>query len=314
MRIAIIGGTGFIGINLVLHLSKNKDNEIIVIDCKDEYFSTLRSKNLVNVKFMLGEYNTETNFEYQVSGCDIVYHLASTTIPGNSNNSIPYEIESNLITTANMLEACVKQSVKKVIFISSGGAIYGNNNNCPISEAEEPQPISSYGLQKLMIEKLLYLYYYQFNLDYKIIRLANPYGPYQRPNGKLGVVTTFVYRALTDGVINVYGDGKVIRDYIFIDDAIKGIISIADSDCEEKLFNLGSGRGTSINEIIELLKKVVNSELSINYTQVRKVDVKMNYLSMSKYEKYIGKIDFIELEEGIRRTMDFMRKSGVVNS
>jgi UDP-glucose 4-epimerase len=196
----LISGAGFIGTNLALHLSKT--DEVTVIDREDKFFTMLKFLNLP-IHYKAASFDFNSDFDSQVEGQDIVYHLASTVIPGNLNHDIGAEIEANVVVTGRLLDACVKQGVKKVIFISSGGAIYGKKGTCPIQEAMVTYPISSYGVQKLTIEKLLYLYRYQKGLDYRIIRLANPYGPYQRPNGKLGVVTTFVYKALSSGRLEV---------------------------------------------------------------------------------------------------------------
>ena len=119
--------------------------------------------------------------------------------------------------------------MKKIIFISSGGTIYGEGK-CPLSEEAPTNPITTYGIQKLTIEKIIYLYSYIHGIDYRIVRMANPYGPYQRPNGKLGAVTTFTYKALKNEMIEIYGDGTNVRDYIYIDDAIAAIINVAMKD------------------------------------------------------------------------------------
>ena len=184
--------------------------------------------------------------------------------------------------------------------------MYGKENKCPLREKTPTNPISSYGVQKVTIEKLLYLYRYLHGLDYRIIRLANPYGPYQRPNGMLGAVTTFTYKALKDEEIIVYGDGSVVRDYIFIDDAIRAIIKIADGENRHRTFNLGCGYGVSIKELITAIQNVLGKELKINYQSGRKVDVPVNYLDITRYEKYFGSLNPISLEKGIRLTADFM--------
>ena len=173
-------------------------------------------------------------------------------------------------------------------------------------------PISSYGIQKITIEKLLYLYRYQERLDYRIIRLANPYGPYQRPNGKLGVVTTFVYKALTDGILEVYGDGTVVRDFIYIEDAVRGIKNIVEGESELRVFNLGSGKGTSVNEVIEAIKNSVRKDLKVNYIAARPTDVPENYLDIRRYEKAYGKLKPICLQEGIKKTAEFMKNTGMI--
>ena len=265
-----------------------------------------------NIHCIEAPFDISADFDAQVKGQDVVYHLASTVFPGNSNKDIAAELEANVIVTCKLLDACARQEVKKVIFLSSGGAVYGKKGSCPVDEDMVTYPISSYGIQKACIEKLLYLYRYQYGLDYRIIRLANPYGPYQRPNGKLGVVTTFVYRALTDGRLEVYGDGTVVRDFIYIDDAVKGIINIANGDNELRVFNLGSGCGTSVNDVINAIKKTIRKDLKVEYIAGRTADVPMNYLDISRYEQAYGKLNPVSLEDGIVKTMNFMKQTGMI--
>ncbi len=312
MNIAIIGGAGFIGTNLTINLSRNTTDNIKVIDRENAFFSDLKELALERVEYEVAPFSIDANFDEQIKGCNVVYHLASTVFPGNSNIDISIELQNNVNVTARLLDACVRQGVDKVIFISSGGAVYGKKGKCPVEEDMVTYPITSYGIQKIAIEKLLYLYRYQKGLDYRIIRLANPYGPYQRPNGKLGVVTTFVYKALTDGKIEVYGDGNIVRDFIYIDDAINGIINIVEGQNEYRVFNLGSGKGTSVNEVIQAIKECIREDVSINYIEARNVDVPENYLDISRYENNYGKLNGLELKEGIIKTAEFMKKAGIV--
>ena len=309
MKIALIGGAGFIGTNLAIHLSKT--DEVTVIDRDEKFFSTLKSLNLP-IRYKVASFDTNSDFDNQVEGQDVVYHLASTVIPGNSNYDIGAELDANVIVTCHLLDACVRQGIKKVAFISSGGAIYGKKGTCPIQEDMVTYPISSYGVQKLAIEKLLYLYRYQKDLDYRIIRLANPYGPYQRPNGKLGVVTTFIYKALTSGRLEVYGDGTVVRDFIYIEDAIRGILKIVNGENDIRVFNLGSGKGTSVNQVIEAIRKTIRSDLAVEYIAGRTTDVPVNYLDISRYEGIYGKLDPVSLEDGIKKTAEFMKQVGLI--
>lgn len=315
MKIAIIGGAGFIGTNLAISIANESisaGNELTVIDRDDAYFKTLKALNLPNTKFKAYPFSVDADFDEQVKDQDVIYHLASTIIPGDSNKNIPEELDANVIASAKLFDACVRQHVKKVVFISSGGAVYGKKGNCPIKEDNVTYPITSYGIQKIAIEKLLYLYHYQKGLDYRIIRLANPYGPYQRPNGRLGVVTTFVYKALTDGVLEVYGDGSVVRDFIYIDDAIRGIRNIVNGENDLRIFNLGSGKGTSVKQVIETIQNTLEEDVSVQYIAARSTDVPQNYLDISRYEGIYGKLAPLTLAEGVRKTADFMKKTGMV--
>ena len=307
MKIILLGAAGFIGTNLVIDLMKNPENEITVVDKCKKYFVTLEGMNLSGLRIIESDLSMDSDYESLVEGQDLVYHLISTTVPTTSNQHIAEELKANVVLSANLFEACVHQNVKKVVFLSSGGTVYGKESKCPLNEKTPTNPITSYGIQKISIEKLLYLYNYMYGLDYRIIRLTNPYGPYQRPNGVLGAVTTFTYKALKNETINVYGDGSVIRDFIYIDDAVRGIQNIVDGNDRHHTFNLGCGYGTSIKQVLETIEKALDIRLNVKYTEARKVDVPVNYLDIGRYESAYGRLNPVSLEEGVKKTAEFMR-------
>lgn len=314
MNIIILGAAGFIGTNITIALAKEKDkfnkciNYITLFDRQDADFSHITKFGFLNISIMTGNFNMESDFEVITKNQDIVYHLISTTVPATSNNQIAQELMENVVVTAKLLKACVKNEIKKVVFLSSGGTIYGNEKEMKLKEDAPTNPISSYGIQKLMIEKLLYLYRYIYRLDYCVIRLSNPYGPYQKPNGILGAISTFTYKALRGETIIVYGDGSIVRDFIYIDDAVKGILNIVNGENREKIFNLGYGQGTSIKEVIKIIKQALSIEINVQYVSGRKVDVPINILDISLYEETYGKLKPISLSEGISKTAAFMRQ------
>lgn len=305
-RIVVLGAAGFIGTNLVNKLMTSHKNILTLIDKNLEAFQKIKIFNQKQIFIKPLNVVSGINFDEILKDQDIVYHLISTTVPTTSNHHIPQEISDNVEMTSRLLESCIKCGIKKVVFLSSGGTVYGIENECPLKEEMGTNPINSYGVQKIMNEKLLYLYQYMYGLDYRIIRLSNPFGPYQQPNGILGAVTTFTYKALKGEEIFVYGDGSVIRDYIYIDDAVKAIINIADAEGEERVYNVGCGVGTSIHQLLDIVEKTLGCSLNINYIQRRIVDVPVNYLDISKYERKFGKLISISLQEGIKRTADFM--------
>lgn len=308
MNILLLGAAGFIGTNLTIKLAEKTDNNITLIDKKKTYFSNLEKFRLKNIKVVESALELDTDFDALFEEQDVIYHLVSTNVPSTSNQHISHELTANVIFTANLLEAAVRCHVKKIVFISSGGTVYGKEAGCPLKEDTPTNPISSYGVQKITIEKLLYLYRYLYDLDYRVIRLGNPYGPYQRPDGILGAVTTFTYKALKKEEIVVYGDGSVVRDYIYIDDAIRGILKIADGQNQYRTFNLGCGYGTSIKDVLQAIGRVLDMPLNIVYKQGRTVDVPINFLDISRYEKAYGSLCPISLEEGIRKTALFMKQ------
>ena len=308
MKVILLAAAGFIGTNLVKTLSRTEENKITVVDRDKAFFKAFEDMNASNVEMVVSDLSMDTDYESLVKGQDIVYHLISTTFPTNSNQHIAEELKANVVLSANLFEACVHQKVKKVVFISSGGTVYGKESQCPLKEEMPTNPITSYGIQKVTIEKLLYLYFYMYGLDYRIIMLANPYGPYQRPNGILGAVTTFTYKALKGEEIYVYGDGSIIRDFIYIDDAVRGILKIVEGKDKHRTFNIGSGYGTSIKHVLDIISKVLDKDLIIQYSEARKVDVPINYLDINRYEAAYGKLNPITLEEGVKKTAEFMKR------
>ena len=307
MNIILLGAAGFIGTNLTMALARCPDNCITVVSRRRASFAGVASLGLPNVRFVECDLVAEPDFSHLLRGQDAVYHLLSTTVPTTSNLQISQELNANVVLSAKLFEACAHSGVGKVIFFSSGGTVYGKSGTCPLSEDTPTDPITSYGIQKLTIEKLLYLYHHMYGFDYRIIRLANPYGPWQRPDGVLGAVTTFTYRALKHEPITVYGDGSVVRDFLYIDDAVRGVLNIVEGDAPERVFNLGSGRGTSIREVLETIRRVLGTEPEIIWKESRPVDVPVNYLDISRYETAYGSLNPISLEEGIRKTADFLK-------
>jgi UDP-glucose 4-epimerase len=307
MNVILLGAAGFIGTNLAMSLAKNKDINLTLVDAEKKYFPDIITANYSDIKIKESPFQMDTDFEQLLEKQDVVYHLVSTTVPTTSNQYITQELTANVVVTTKMLDACVKTGVKKVVFISSGGTVYGKESDCPLNEETPTYPISSYGVQKITIEKLLYLYHYLYDLDYRVIRLANPYGPFQRPNGILGAVTTFTYKALQHDKITVYGDGSVVRDFIYIEDAVRAIMNIVDGDSVHRTFNVGCGYGTSIKSLLNIIKETLHIDLEVEYVHGRKVDVPVNYLDISRYEKEYGKLNPISLESGILKTADFMK-------
>ena len=307
MNIILLGAAGFIGTNLTLALAADPENRITVVSRRRASFADVEARAFPNVRFVECDLVAEPDFSHLLAGQELVYHLLSTTVPTTSNLQISQELNANVVLSAKLFEACALSGVKKVIFFSSGGTVYGKAVTCPLHEDTPTDPITSYGIQKLTIEKLLYLYHHMYGFDYRVIRLANPYGPYQRPNGVLGAVTTFTYRALRHEPITVYGDGSVVRDFLYIDDAVRGVLSIAGGDAPEHVFNLGSGRGTSILEVLNTIRSELQIEPEIIWKEARTVDVPVNFLDIGRYESFYGPLNPIPLEQGIRKTAAFLK-------
>lgn len=177
-NIAILGAGGFIGTNLSLRLAQRKDINLTLVDRKEEYFNNiwngLSSDQKKGIRLLEESFQGNSSFEHIIRDKDVIYHLISSTNPTIANRDISTEFTQNVIMTNNLLESCVKNKVKKVVFLSSGGTVYGTSDEVPLKECSPTFPINSYGIQKITIEKLLYFYNYTYGLDYRIIRLSNP--------------------------------------------------------------------------------------------------------------------------------------------
>lgn len=308
-RILILGAAGFIGTNLTLRLLAQKKQLVLFDRPGSRYPAAVeQAQREGQVSLVYGSF-APPFLGLPFTEVETVFHLISTTCPTNSNRDVAAEMEENLIATIRFLDACVEAGVKKVVFLSSGGTVYGKNHTGICREDEEAFPITSYGVQKLTIEKMLYLYHEMHGLDYRIVRLSNPYGPYQRPDGVQGVVTTFTWRALKGLPIEVYGDGSVVRDYIYIDDAVDGILRIAGPMGKHKLYNLGRGEGCSVKDVIAAIAEVLKREPQVAFLPGRPVDVPVNVLDISRFQEDFGAFAPVPLKEGIRRLAAFYRRS-----
>lgn len=305
MHCLVLGANGFIGKHLVEQLLIN-DNQITVFDKK------IDKTNNKNVKVIQGEFSKYYDFNSLLNKVDIVFHLISTTLP-NSEKDLSDEIDENVIATLKLLDACVANKIKKLCFISSGGTVYGESKGIPFVETDTTMPICSYGIQKLAIEKFLHLYYHKYNLDYSVIRLANPYGPGQNPKGYVGAICVFLDKVINHETVLIYGDGSSVRDYIYIDDAIEGILNIANYNGKEKVFNLGSGIGTSLSEIIGLIEELIHAKVKVKYFPKRISDLEYSVLDTTLYNNLFPKHEFIDLVKGIKNMKLYLENIGADN-
>lgn len=300
MNCLILGGAGFLGTHLTNELLKKRQNFVTVFGRAESNYSNIHvSYN--NIRIVTGNFTSSFDFLQLTKGQDVVFHLISTTVPSTSNVALIDEIEENIIPSIQLLKACVTNHVKKIVFMSSGGTVYGIKKESPLLEDDETTPICSYGIQKLVIEKYIQLFYHIYGLDYRIIRLANPYGSFQNPKGKVGAVTTFLWRIMHNQEIEIYGDGSIVRDYIYVEDAIKGVLKIVDQESEYKIFNLGSGKGYNLCEILATAEQVANKKAMIKYLPARSVDVPYNVLDISRYIEVTKDVPQTSLVEGMEK-------------
>lgn len=297
MKCIVFGGAGFLGEHLCRGLLK-EGHEVIVYDRQSDKLELLKQK-YTDICYIAGDFVKAENFDSVLSQGMCVFHLISTTVP--SNTDVLWDVESNVIPTIRLLESCVRCNVGKIVYFSSGGTVYGVPKQVPIVEEHETNPISSYGIQKLMIEKYLHYYQHTHGLCYNVIRFANPYGEGQNPFAKQGVIAAFLARAIQGQPIGIWGDTKNVRDYIYIDDVVKAAIAAFRYQGDQHIFNIGSGIGVSLQEIITEIKKCLGKDISVEFMEGRKQDVSVNVLDISAAQKELQWEPLIGLDEGLGR-------------
>lgn len=307
MNCLVLGGGGFIGSHLCDALLE-RGHRVRIFEKEGRSHENVCHQN--KAEWMEGDFSNPEHLKAAVAGMDIVYHLISTTLPKSSNESMVYDISSNIIPTVQLLDFSVHAGIRKIVFLSSGGTVYGIPRSIPIPEDHPTNPICSYGIQKLTIEKYLKLFYQLHGLDFTVLRVANPYGERQRTTGSQGAITVFLSKALKDETIEIWGDGSVVRDYLHISDVISAAVRLVDCSPEEKIFNIGSGIGLPLTDVISAIEQAIGRKVRVNYTPVRSFDVKSNVLDISLALRHLNWRPEIDLQSGLVRFTEYLRKHG----
>jgi UDP-glucose 4-epimerase len=302
MKVLVTGGAGFIGSNVVDKLI-NRDYEVAIIDD----LSTGRLENL----------NERARF-YKVDICSpelegifrkempeiVNHHAAQIDVRRSLDNPI-LDAQINIMGSLNLLGCCQKYGAKKVIYASTGGAIYGEPESLPASEDCSIKPLSPYGVNKYIVEKYLPLYRQNYNLDYTILRYGNVYGPRQDPHGEAGVVAMFIEGMLRGKRPIVFGDGEQTRDFVYVDDVVNANLFVLD-DGDGGIFNIGTGHPTSVNELFKLLKEILKYNNQPLYGNERPGEIRNIYLDITRAQRNIGWRPEVGLEEGLVRTIRWL--------
>lgn len=302
MNILVIGGNGFIGSHLVDYLLL-KGHKVRVFDISYEKYR----KPLQNVDYRISSIENTSELYESLLGIDSVFHLATSSVPSSSNIDPISDIKKNLINTINILNYLVKLQIKRFIYFSSGGAVYGNPLITPVSEDHPLKPISSYGIVKAAIESYLLLYQRLYDFNPLILRPSNPYGPRQSHYIAQGVISTFLRKIKTNESISVYGNGNSTKDYIYITDLIEATYLLGISSYSG-VYNIGSGKCTSLNNIIQLIKKITSSDPQITYLNSKDYDVLNFVLDITKVSNQINWNPKIPLEVGIEKLWNWINQ------
>lgn len=299
-RCLVLGGRGFIGSHLVDALLAQGH----FVRCFDRpHVAPLGDAHLSNPNFELyeGDLVSEADVSEALVGCDVCFHLVSTTLPKSSNADPVFDVESNVLGTVRLLTHAVKSGLKKIIFVSSGGTVYGVPKQLPIPETHPTDPVCAYGISKLAIEKYLGLFKQLHGLDYTVLRLANPYGERQRTHASQGAVAVFLGKVLRGEQVEIWGDGSVVRDYIHFADVVDALLAALERSSNEHVFNIGSGRGHSLNEVLDVIERVTGHAADRRYLPGRAFDVPVSVLAIDRAQRSLGWSPKVGFELGLEK-------------
>lgn len=303
-RYLVIGGTGFIGAAVVRDLVAHNKKVILCARSCDESRSTSvgSSVTLAQGSWTSLEFLRDTFERYSPTH---VVHLANAGLPVDSNRNPRLDLECNLLPFIDLLNLCVECKLEKIVFASSGGAIYGRTSVDHISESHSTHPISSYGITKLVIEKYMQMYFHLYKLKYTALRISNPYGPGQNPIASQGAIAVFMHKVLTDLPITLWGDGSNVRDYVFIDDVATAFRSALEEDAVGS-YNIGSGVGKSLIEIIRIIEQVTGNTSRVRYERGRAADVNRVVLDTRQAKDALGWSSSTSLCNGLKMTKSWL--------
>jgi len=306
-RCLVVGGNGFIGKYLLQGLVGSGYDVTSLGRAAPEEYSKIHSVNYVS-----GSYATKELLDELFSQHDSVVHLAYATQPNTSFDSPFLDLSENVSSTIQLFELAAKHSVR-VLFVSSGGTVYGEAQSVPISEEHPTRPISPYGVTKLTLEKYAFLYAITKGLDVVCVRPANPYGQGQRPFCGQGFISTAMATAMQGKPVTIYGKQGTVRDYIYIEDLAEGMVVVLEHGKENEVYNIGSSVGRSNLDVVQAISPLLNDagiDVRIDYEPSRPFDVKRNVLDCNKLHQ-IGWKPVIDFDVGLRRMFAWLRKQSL---
>lgn len=306
MLILIFGGGGFIGSTIADRLLAEGYALRIFEHPRVQPYRKFKGDEAV--EWIAGDLSSMHDVSDAIQGVDSVLHLVSTTLPKNSNDDPIYDVQSNVVASLHILNAMVTHRVGNIVFISSGGTVYGNPLYLPVDEKHPTNPVVSYGITKLAIEKYLQMYERLHGIKAITLRVANPYGERQRIETAQGAVGVFLYHALRDLPIEIWGDGSVTRDYIHVSDVAEAFVQVLHYTGEERLFNVSSGVGASLNALIGNLEEVLGKSIARHYLPGRSFDVPVSVLCNHLARSELAWSPSVSMPDGLARTAEWMRR------
>lgn len=297
----LIGGNGFIGSHLTDELLA-RGYAVRSLDCFPERFRD----PVPGVEYVMGSFTDGKLVAEAARGCDTLIHLAHTTVPASSLNHPEQEITDSISAFVNVLNV-LRGTPIKVVYFSSGGAVYGNAEIIPTPEEASLNPISPYGVAKLAMEKYLQMFHYLYGMEYLIIRPSNPYGPRQNFLGSQGVIPIFMQRILTGVPISIWGDGTTEKDYVFVKDLARATAELMQAGVKNDVFNISSRTGITLSALIQSIERVVGCAAKLEYRAAKNYDVHRMILCNRKLKERTGCQADTPQDKGLQQTAEWLR-------
>lgn len=308
-RVLVLGGGGFLGSHVVEQLLAQG----WTVKVYSRTLPGLLSRESLlhpSLELVYGLLEDDSRLSSALKGCRFCIHLCSSTLPQASNRDPRGDVCANLLPTLSLLERLRDSTVEKMIFVSSGGTVYGLPHQVPIPEDHSTDPICSYGITKRAIEHYLSLEERLHGLDQRVVRLSNPYGERQRHDTGQGVVSVFLKKVMSGETIEIWGDGSAVRDFVYVGDVAEAIHRLLHYTGAERIFNVGSGHGRSILEVLGVVEQFLGTTAQVRFTTARACDVPNNVLSIERARSELGWEPVVSLEEGVARTGRYLRTCG----
>lgn len=317
-RILVTGGAGFIGRHLVARLVE-AGKPVRVLS------RSARRRSDGAVEYLPGDFSVARDAETALDGVEVVYHLATTTTPGSANARILEDARINLLGSLGLISAAAEAGIRRFLFVSSGGSVYGPGprraageapaHSRPLREDDAPEaqprplreddatePIAAHGVAKLAIEKYLHVFHAAAGMECRVARGANPFGEGQDPGRGQGFVPYALRQLARNEPVTIWGDGSVVRDFFYVGDFVEALFLLLDDGGPHEVYNVGGGRGRSLLEMLSILESVTGRRAVVRLEPGRPVDVPYNCLDISRIREALRWEPKVPVEEGVART------------
>lgn len=304
MPILVIGGSGFTGRNLVRRLVSRGESVVSTsrsVPARDEIPAVRRHQ--VDLR-------TFDRWPALLDGVSTVYHLAWSTVPATAASAPISDVEDNVVGSLRLLEALRSRPETRLVFASSGGTVYGGLTRIPVREDDPAAPISAHGAAKLAVERYIAEFAQLHGIPAVTLRIGNTYGPGQLSSPMFGAVAAFCRHAVAGEPISIYGDGSIVRDYVYIDDVVDALLAAGAATGRHRTFNIGSGRGTSLNELVRMIEGVLGRPVEVRHLPGRTYDIPVSVLDIGRARAGLGWQPRMAIEDGIARVLQSYAEGG----